>query len=44
MLITTQDDEILEIIGVSNTTYSREGNGEWEPRGDFGFHDAYYLS
>ena len=33
MLITTQDDVMVEFIGLGSTTYSREGNGEWEPIG-----------
>ena len=44
MLITTQDDVMVEFIGLGSTTYSREGNGEWEAHRDFGFNDAYYLS
>ena len=44
ILLTTQDDVMVEFIGLGNTAYAREGNGEWETRRDFGFNDAYYLS
>ena len=44
ILLTTQDDVMVEFIGLGSTTYSREGNGEWKTHRDVGFNDAYYLS